>query len=282
MPRGKKLKLNAFWLFDQYYNQRKSCQEIADIIGCSNEAIRAQLHKFDVPVRKGYDYPCKEETRKKMTFSKLGEKNPMHGYEYTIEQKQAMSLSRKGRKFSDEFKQNCSKSKIGVKNHMYGKKHSEETRIKISIANKSENNAMYGKRGKESTWYGRIHTTEERIKISKAQQLEKHWNWQGGISYRPYCYKFNDKLKEYIRDQFGHTCFICGKSEKNNNKKLSVHHVDYNKMQGCNNKWLLVPVCNSCNVKANYDRWYWFNLLVNYWVYNNTICFENYEVYNVR
>ena len=106
----------------------------------------------------------------------------------------------------------------------------------------------------------------------------KHPNWQGGKSYEPYCPKFNDKLKEDIRVAFDHKCFICGTSE--NGRKLSVHHVDYNKGQGCGQRWSLVPLCRSCHMKTGYNRWYWFNLLSNYWALNPDIQFgANYDIY---
>lgn len=80
-----------------------------------------------------------------------------------------------------------------------------------------------------------------------------------------YCPKFNFSLKERIRDEFGRTCFLCPTTEEENGVKLSVHHVDYNKGQGCGHEWNLVPLCRKCHVKTNYNRWHWFNLLGNYW-----------------
>lgn len=97
-------------------------------------------------------------------------------------------------------------------------------------------------------------------------------NWRGGSSFEPYCPKFNNKLKHYIRHKFNHKCVICGNFETSvradTNKKLSlaVHHVDYNKLQGCQGKtWALVPTCHKDHAKTNGDRWYWFALLINYW-----------------
>lgn len=97
-------------------------------------------------------------------------------------------------------------------------------------------------------------------------------NWRGGVSFEPYCPKFNNKLKHYIRHKFNHKCVICGNSETSiridTNRKLSlaVHHVDYNKLQGCQGKtWALVPTCHKDHAKTNGDRWYWFALLINYW-----------------
>ena len=86
-------------------------------------------------------------------------------------------------------------------------------------------------------------------------------NWQGGISFGIYCPKFNTKKKEEIRNLFHRKCIICGKPEQENiitrgkRKglviKLHVHHINYNKLQGCSgHKWKLAPLCNSCHAKT--------------------------------
>lgn len=85
---------------------------------------------------------------------------------------------------------------------------------------------------------------------------ENSCHWKGGTSFEPYCPKFNEKKREEIRNKYDRKCYLCGKDEKNNitktNKlrKLSVHHTDFDKEQGCNGKtWKLVPLCMSCHSK---------------------------------
>lgn len=108
------------------------------------------------------------------------------------------------------------------------------------------------------------------VLFQSLKQGEGNPMWLGGKSFEPYCHKFNDELKEYVRDKFGRQCFICGSPE--NGRKLSVHHVDYNKLQGCKGKtWTLIPLCNSCHPKTNRNRSHWFNLLINYWALNPEI-----------
>ena len=64
-----------------------------------------------------------------------------------------------------------------------------------------------------------------------------------------YCYKFNEDCKEHNRNKYNRECFFCGKTEKENGVKLSVHHIDYNKNQGCDGKpdWKLIPLCKICH-----------------------------------
>lgn len=72
-------------------------------------------------------------------------------------------------------------------------------------------------------------------------------NWRGGKKYEPYCWKFNEDLKERVRNFFGRICFACG--DKEQGKKLAVHHMTYNKMACCDGKDnpLFIPLCEDCH-----------------------------------
>lgn len=86
--------------------------------------------------------------------------------------------------------------------------------------------------------------------------------WKGGISFGPYCPKFNKAKKEEIREKYDRKCLICGKTEDETGQKLDIHHIDYRKDQGCGGrKWQLVPLCRSCHMKTNNNRTFWeFNI----------------------
>ncbi len=141
---------------------------------------------------------------------------------------------------------------MGEKNPMYGKKdenhpmyktpRSEETKRKIGDKNR-----------------GRCPSNETKIKQSERRKGRftgnKHPNWKGGISFEPYCSKFNNILKEEIRERDNRICQNCGKNkEQNNNRKLSVHHIHYDK-PNCDPD--LITLCCSCNSKVNFNRNYW-------------------------
>lgn len=115
-------------------------------------------------------------------------------------------------------------------------------------ANQKENHPMYGK----------THTIEARMQISCAVQGIMINEWTGFIKDKPYCVKFNERCKENNRMLYGRECYICGRPEElnvtseNKHKKLSVHHVDMNKQQGCNGiEWKLIPVCIHCHSKLH-------------------------------
>ena len=71
----------------------------------------------------------------------------------------------------------------------------------------------------------------------------------------PYPTEFNYKFKEQIRKKFNRMCFLCGKTEKMNGKRLEIHHIDYNK-QNIDEK-NLIPLCKVCHMRTNHHREYW-------------------------
>ena len=87
--------------------------------------------------------------------------------------------------------------------------------------------------------------------------------WKGGISFEPYCPKFNDAFKESIREKFGRVCFLCPTTEEENGEKLSVHHVNYNKDCLCGElECEFVPLCRPCHSKTGSNRHYWEKLIL--------------------
>jgi len=96
---------------------------------------------------------------------------------------------------------------------------------------------------------------------------ENHPQWQGGISFEPYCILFNNKFKERVREFFDNKCVICDKTKEENGRALCVHHVNYDKETCCNDsERLFVPLCRSCHSKTNSHREYWqeyFTQLIN-------------------
>lgn len=100
---------------------------------------------------------------------------------------------------------------------------------------------------------------------SKNHIGEKSSNWKGGISEQLYCKLWTEKFRKLIRDQYHNKCFICNKSkEDNQNRNLSVHHVNYNKNCLCQKTCEFIPLCQSCHSKTNGNRSYWEDLIMCY------------------
>lgn len=116
------------------------------------------------------------------------------------------------------------------------------------------------KKSEDNPFYNKHHTKETKEKISNAQKGEKSYMWKGGMSFEPYCILFDNNFKERIREYWNRKCILCDKNEIDNRKKLSVHHVTYNKDVCCDDSpHLFVPLCVSCHAKTNHNRAYWEN-----------------------
>ncbi|MDP3014133.1 MAG: NUMOD3 domain-containing DNA-binding protein [Candidatus Subteraquimicrobiales bacterium] len=178
------------------------------------------------------------ETRKKMSASRMGKK-------LSKETRKKMSDNRKGHPTSEETKVKISKSTKGRIGHFTGKKHNKQTKEKLS---------KIGVERQKTLWNDQNY----RDHMSSVHSGEKSHNWKGGISFLPYCPKFNTQLKERIRDRDNRTCQLCGTQE--NDKKLDVHHIHYDK-QNCNPD--LIALCHDCNAKSNGNREYYERFFMN-------------------
>jgi hypothetical protein len=109
---------------------------------------------------------------------------------------------------------------------------------------------------------GKHHDDTTKHKISVAASGENNGHWKGGISFEPYCPKFNDELRTRVRAFFDCRCVICGTLEQENGRKLSVHHVEYNKSACCDGEPVhFAALCSRCHPRTNSDRTRWESML---------------------
>ena len=156
---------------------------------------------------------------------------------------------------------------LGRPNHHLGIKRTLETREKIASTMKEQRNTPEWKAKTSDTHTGRKRSLQTKMKISVALKKAysdptKSPNWQGGISFEPYCPKFNIDLKRRIREFFGNRCILCGNlAEEAKTKKrmqLSCHHVEYNKSACCDGKPVrFAALCHPCHAKTGQDRARW-------------------------
>jgi len=203
------------------------------------------------------------------------------GISMSKEHKKKLSDSHKDKTFTEEHKQKLSDARKGKSSWNKGKKCkpcTTETKQKISDANKGRTRTAETKKkmsdakkgiprteeqkkkqsdimkGRPSIMKGKTHTIETRKHISAGLQGVTYDEWESFSCEFLYCPKFNEECRESCREKYNRKCFICGKSEKDNGQKLSVHHVDMDKAQGCNSNWKLVPLCKHHHATAHNDE----------------------------
>jgi hypothetical protein len=92
---------------------------------------------------------------------------------------------------------------------------------------------------------------EIKVKISG----ELNPNWRGGLSNEPWPLAFNHALKEQIRKRDNYRCQLCGIPQCECIRKLSVHHIDYDKENLIHAN--LISLCSRCNALVNFNRESW-------------------------
>jgi hypothetical protein len=206
---------------------------------CSRDCYA--IYKSNIMIGKSRQ-PMSDITKQKLRESHIGLK-------LSEESKRKMSITRTGKQLSESHKINISNAKKGDKNPMYG------------IRLYGELNPMYGIKGEINPNYGSKRSIESCKKMSESHKgLQTGKNnpaWKGGISFEPYCPKFNKDLRNRVRLFWENKCGNpeCNKSQDELNEKLSVHHVHYDKLVCCNDKpVMLIPLCRNCHGKTNHDR----------------------------
>jgi len=127
-----------------------------------------------------------------------------------------------------------------------------------------ENNSMFGtnRSGENNPMFGKKQSKLTKEKISKTRikrgiaKLELNPNWLKGISFEPYTIEFSNELREKIRERDNHECQFCHTHQKDLDRELCVHHIDYNK-QNCKEE-NLVSLCLKCHIKSNFNRDYYY------------------------
>jgi len=114
--------------------------------------------------------------------------------------------------------------------------------------------------------FGKHHSekTKEKMRISHTGLHIGKLNgmWQGGISFLPYSSNWTEEFKESIRDRDNHECQNpdCNMTEQEHlklwNRKLDIHHIDYNK-ENCLPE-NLISLCLKCHLRTQGNRDFWF------------------------
>lgn len=239
--------------FNKYPKTRKEVLRICD--ECNNEKWIRFCNYSNLCItcsnKKRLGIKFSDETCQKMSEMRKGENNPFYG-----------------KKHSEGSKQRNREAHLGKPSPMKNKHHSNETKDKISKSRKGKycgkNNHNYKKIGNKNPLYAIPKSDEHKILISCTKQGIKRNEWTGFLTKQSYCYLWTESFRELIRNRFYNKCYLCNKSKKNNNQKLSVHHVNYDKNCLCNGGCEFVPLCKICHAKTNGNRQYYEDLIMCY------------------
>ena len=239
----KKINISKKYLVQKYVKENKFTQEIAKKLNCCEATISNYLKKYNINSRNKQTaineyYKRNNKQRKPKYCMDCLEKGIKTEISYRAKRCKECNCKTRNKTTSKYYCIDCGEEihyrtwKCGNKKcgicFQLGHKVSEITRRKIGNRNKGKNNG----------------------------------NYINGKSYEPYTKEFNNKLKRKIRKRDNYICQgkDCSLTEEEHimvySKLLSVHHIDYNK-QNCE-ETNLISLCQECNMKANYNRNYWF------------------------
>lgn len=129
-------------------------------------------------------------------------------------------------------------------------------RTKTSVASKKIWADPEYKESRRIAQTKRYEDPTEREKLSAAVQGVPYDEWEGFATDSPYCPKFNEVCRESNREKYDRRCFLSDATEADNGQKLSVHHIDMNKAQGCDgHTWKLVPLSKKLHAMSHSITW---------------------------
>lgn len=213
--------------------------------------------------------PKSPEHRKHMSEAMSGENNPHFGKPRSEETKNKIRAANQISCRTQEFRDAISERVKGRNNPQFGKFLTETTKQKLSNSLREYYSDPESRRKIGESHKGIKHSEESKQKLSEMRKGDKNPCWRGGHAYEPYCPKFNREFKERVRAFFNYTCQKCGHVWQKGERKMAVHHVNYNKESCCTSNVtpLFVPTCaGACHTATNHNREYWesyFTAIIN-------------------
>jgi len=212
-----------------------------------------------------------EEHKKNISKASNGKSyEEIYGIERAKDMRRLRSIESKGKKKSLSARRNMSKAKIGyvvpekvrkkISLSTKGKMPKHKNNCQCSVCRIMRGRPPYNKGKTLEDLFGEDRAKEIRIHISESNKgilhpnanlaMENNSQWRGGISFEPYGVEFNDVLKQFVRERDNYVCQICKTQE--NGRKLSVHHIDYNKNN--NDSFNLIATCEICHGLTGANR----------------------------
>ena len=174
-----------------------------------------------------------DETRKKLSELRRGEKHPNYGKHCSDETKQKISKSNAGHRHTEEYKLEASKRNSGSNNPNYGNRWTEEQKQQLSRRMSGENHPMYGKHHSEETrekmskaGMGRPKSDAQKINQSKA--MKGRFMGEQNHNHIPiYCPELNEQFwgGQEAHDKYGISCSGISQCLKGTRKSAGKHPI---------------------------------------------------------
>jgi len=248
-----------------YLDQKKSAIEIAVMYRCGTSSIHRLMVKYNISARSS------TESQRRLNISEAEIK------ELYLNKK--LSSDRIGNKLG------CDGETVRKYLKKYGIPRRPAAKIRTVDIPKDVLQDMYWNQGMDSIEIGNrfncspsvvrkcMDRSDIKCRHAGFRSGENHLYWRGGVSFEPYCHKFNERFKESIREKFNRTCFLCPTTESaqmeemhsqgKRSFRLSIHHVSYDKDCLCDDSECeFVPLCLPCHTKTNRNREYWEEIIM--------------------
>jgi len=254
--------LEGRWVNKYNFSKRKKCPDCVKIISnlskrcplCANIKKKGKHPSPDTEIKKGQHISPNTEFKKGMSPWHIG---LTKATDERIKQSGKKSSKTKKRLFQNKqykeeyLKKNKSCFKKGIIPWSKGlTKKNNDSLKKISEKNK----------GRKPWSDGLTKETHPSIMNQSLKiQGENNPIFNNWSSREPYGITFSPEFKETIRQRDKHICMLCNKSQKELNRRLDVHHIDYNKdntfFDNC------ISLCKICHSRTNGKRKYWIKYL---------------------
>lgn len=235
MKKSSKYNFSGDYLWEFYITQKLSIDKISELLEIPRPSVYMLLKRFNIPRRtsseahlgqlgwckgtKGIMKPNSGSFKRGHNTWNKG-KQTNYGWKISLKKKGNVVAWNKGKKMSESMKEKMRQIMLG---HIPWNK---------------------GKKTGQLVW-------------NKGLRGERSHSWRGGLSFGEYTPNFNESLKEMIRQRDSHKCQLCScpQMELLRNRRLDIHHIDYNKKN--NDPKNLITLCNPCNGKVNWNRERW-------------------------
>lgn len=275
---GEKVYTDPEWLRTKYWDEQLSLAAIGEIAGTTDAVIRNWMLKHNIPTRSlsealevyieregglhtDQDWLQQKYWDEGLTLRQMADLSGCESEVSILYQMQKHGIPRRS---LEDIGREIAHGRLHTDKGWLEQRYLIEKKTIYEMAEESGYSHMAIKR-----WMKKydipIRSNSEASKLSWERgdyAGEKHPRWEGGLSNEPYPFEFNYRYKEMIRERDGRKCVLCGKTEEENGRRLSVHHTTYDKSDL--DPRTKVSLCDSCHMKTNSNRSSWTAIFTKY------------------